>query len=181
MTKNVPSTNSFESQLWFTAQRLLYHVPERPAFPSICCTPHGVGFWVHHKVFTNRPFTEEPKPSSMSREREDTGRYTETVTLDGVLSVFETVDGPVVTSGDVAEALDCSRETARRKLRTLEEQGKVASRKTAGRVVWWVVDEQESVRGIDPEDSFWEFEPGASGESDVSENVDEVLYGKESA
>lgn len=117
----------------------------------------------------------------MSREREDSGRYTERVTLDDVLGVFETVEGPVVTSGDVADALDCSRETARRKLRTLEERGRVASRKTAGRVVWWMVDEREPVRGINPDDSFWEFEPGVSGESDVSENVDEVLYGKESA
>ena len=114
-------------------------------------------------------------------EREDTGRYTETVTLDDVLGVFEIVEGPVVTSGDVAEVLDCSRETARRKLRTLEEQKRVASRKTAGRIVWWIVDEQEPARGVDPDDSFWEFEPGASGESDVSENVDEVLYDKESA
>ena len=136
---------------------------------------------VHHKAFTNRHLFEELEPEAMSRERKDTGRYTEMVTLDDVLDVFETVDGPVVTSGDVAEALDCSRETARRKLRTLEEQKKVASRKTAGRVVWWVVDEQAIARGINPEDSFWEFEPGASGESDVSENVDEILYGKESA
>lgn len=117
----------------------------------------------------------------MSRERGDTGRYTETVTLDDVLEVFETVEGPVVTSGDVAETLDCSRETARRKLRTLEEQGDVASRKTAGRVVWWIVGEQDPARGIDPDDPFWEFEPGASGGSDVSERVDEVLYGDESA
>lgn len=114
-------------------------------------------------------------------EREDSGRYTETITLDSVLDVFETVDGPVVTSGDVAESLECSRETARRKLRTLEEQGRVASRKTAGRVVWWIVDEQEPARGVDPDDPFWEFDPGASGESNVSENVDDVLYGTESA
>lgn len=117
----------------------------------------------------------------MSRERGDAGRYTETVTLDDVLGVFEAVEGPVVTSGDVAETLDCSRETARRKLRTLEEQGHVASRKTAGRVVWWVVDEQGTPRGVDPDDPFWEFKPGASGESDVSERIDEVLYDKESA
>lgn len=118
----------------------------------------------------------------MSKEhREDTGRYTETVALDDVLGVFETVRGPVVTSGDVADALDCSRETARRKLRTLDDQGRVASRKTAGRVVWWVVDEREPAHGIDPDDAFWEFDPGASGESDVSENVDEVLYGTESS
>lgn len=114
----------------------------------------------------------------MSRdERRDGGRFSETVTLDETIEVFDTVEGPVVTSSDVAEALDCSRETARRKLRALEEQGRVASRKTAGRVVWWLVDDEGSVRGVDPDDAFWEFEPGASGESTVSENVDEVLYG----
>lgn len=117
----------------------------------------------------------------MSRERGDTGRYTETVTPDDVLGVFETVEGPVVTSGDVADALDCSRETARRKLRTLEEQDFLASRKTAGRVVWWRLEDREPARGIDPDDPFWEFEPGSSGESDVSERVDEVLYGNGSA
>lgn len=122
-----------------------------------------------------------PNCSHMGREREDSGRFTETVTPENVLEVFESVSGPVVTSGDVAEALECSRETARRKLRTLEEQGRVASRKTAGRVVWWVVSGRESPSAIDPDDPFWEFEPGRSGESDVSETVDELLYGKESA
>ena len=110
--------------------------------------------------------------------REDTEQYTETVPLNNVLGVFEAVQGPVVTSGDVAESLDCSRETARRKLRSLEEQGHVASRKTAGRVVWWVVDDYEPPRGVEPDDSFWEVEPGASGESSVSESVDDVLYGE---
>ena len=133
-------------------------------------------YWVHHKDYGSQAFSF---PVSRD-EREDTGRYVETVTLDDVFAVFETVEGPVVTSGDVAEALDCSRETARRKLRTLEEQGRVAGRKTAGRVVWWVIDEQEPTRGVDSDDSFWEFEPGASGESGVSENVDRVLYGEES-
>lgn len=115
----------------------------------------------------------------MSREeREESGRYAEIVTLDDVVGVFEIVDGPIVTSADVAAALDCSRETARRKLRSLEEQGLVASRKTAGRVVWWQVDSRDqTVEGVDADDPFWDFEPGASGESDVSENVDDVLYG----
>lgn len=117
----------------------------------------------------------------MSRERADSGRFTETVTLDDVLGVFESVEGPVVTSGDVAEALDCSRETARRKLRSLEEQERVASRKTAGRVVWWIVDDHDPPRGVDPDDPFWQFEAGSSGESGVSESVDEILYGEESA
>jgi len=115
----------------------------------------------------------------MSREREDGGRFTETVTLQAVLDVFESVDGPIVTSGDVADELDCSRETARRKLRTLEDQGRLTSRKTAGRVVWWQVESSPSARNVDASDPFWEFDPGASGESDLSERVDGVLYGGE--
>lgn len=138
--------------------------------------------WHPREGFTTRIISSWMVDSFMSSdEREDTGRYTETVTLDDVLSVFETVDGPVVTSGDVADALDCSRETARRKLRTLEEQERIRSRKTAGRMVWWVVDAQESAHDVDPDDPFWQFEPGASGESGVSENVDDVLYNTESA
>ncbi|WP_306421029.1 MULTISPECIES: helix-turn-helix domain-containing protein [Haladaptatus] len=57
-----------------------------------------------------------------------------------MLAIFEEVEGPVVTSGDVADALECSRETARRKLGQLEDQGKVKSRQTAAvRRYWWVV------------------------------------------
>lgn len=136
---------------------------------------------IRHEVFTNRYFTDERHLRAMSRDREDSGRYTESVAPADVLGVFETVNGPVVTSGDVAEELGCSRETARRKLRTLEERGRLASRKTAGRVVWWLVNSDETVRGVDPDDPFWTIEPDASGESDVSENVDEHLYGAESA
>lgn len=115
----------------------------------------------------------------MSRERDESGRYSEAVTPQDVLDVFELIEGPVVTSGDVAHILDCSHETARRKLRALEGGGRLASRKTAGRVVWWVVDDRETPRPVDPDDLFWEFEPGASGRSDVSENVDDLVYGRE--
>lgn len=115
----------------------------------------------------------------MSRERNDTGEYTETVTLEHVLGVFDAVPGPVVTSGDVTERVACSRETARRKLHNLEDRGDVASRKTAGRVVWWLVDDHSPTRGVHAGDPFWEFEPGASGESGVSARVDGVLYGED--
>lgn len=116
-----------------------------------------------------------------NHDRGDSGQYTETVTLDDVLGVFATVGGPVVTSGDIAEALGCSRETGRRKLRTLEAKGHVASRTTAGRIVWWQLDEPDVPSGIDPDDPFWTVEPGASGQGDVSERVDALLYGDESA
>lgn len=73
----------------------------------------------------------------MPRERGDSGQFIESSSGDDVLRVFDAVEGPVVTSADVAEALDVSRETARRKLSELEDEGQVASRKTAGRVVYW--------------------------------------------
>ena len=93
--------------------------------------------------------------------------------------MVEAVPGPVGTSGDVAGRVACSRETARRKLRDVGERGDVASRKTAGRVVWWLVDDHGPTRDVHAEAPFWEFEPGASGESGVSESVDEVLYGED--
>jgi predicted ArsR family transcriptional regulator len=77
----------------------------------------------------------------MEPERSEGGEFVESVTLDAVLGVFTDVEGPVVTSGDVADALGCSRETARRKLRQLHQEGRVSQRKTAGRVVWWLTEE----------------------------------------
>jgi len=69
----------------------------------------------------------------MNRNRDDQGQYTETVSLSEVLGVFETVAGPIVTTSDVASVTGCSRDTARRKLGTLHDNGRVGRRKTAGR------------------------------------------------
>jgi hypothetical protein len=52
----------------------------------------------------------------MVRKRGDSGQYVESITHDAVLGVFERVEGPVITSADVAERLDCSADAARRKL-----------------------------------------------------------------
>jgi predicted ArsR family transcriptional regulator len=83
----------------------------------------------------------------MAPERGNSGQYVDTVTPTDVLGVFESVQGPVVTSADVADELECSRDTARRKLGQLYERGDVTRRKTAGRVVWWLSDEQRSRGG----------------------------------
>lgn len=74
------------------------------------------------------------------RERSDEGTFVEWVTLDAVLGVFEEVRGPVITSSDVAEHLDCTTEAARQKLRRLHERGDVERRKTGRTVVWWLDD-----------------------------------------
>ena len=72
------------------------------------------------------------------RKRDDTtGLYTEKAPLDAVRDVFGRVRGPVVTSSDVAEHLDCTTETARRKLKELYDQGAVDKRTTGRTTVWW--------------------------------------------
>jgi hypothetical protein len=76
----------------------------------------------------------------MPKERGETGRFVETVTPEDVLDVFEAVDGPpVVTSADIADATGLSRDSARRKLTSLHDQGRVGRRESAGRVLYWLV------------------------------------------
>jgi hypothetical protein len=114
----------------------------------------------------------------MTREREDSGQYTETVTPEDVLGVFTEVKGPVVTSGDVAEALSCSRETARRKLHRLEAMDRVASRKTAGRVVWWLTESEQVTATIDPDDPLFSGDPLLAPDEPIDETeIDSVVYG----
>jgi predicted ArsR family transcriptional regulator len=115
----------------------------------------------------------------MSRERTETGEYVETVTTDRVLGVFARVDGPALTSADVAETLDCSRETARRKLSVLAEQGRVDRRKTAGRVIWWLTESEQATPEINPDGAL--FTGGAvfsTDEATDASKVDDYLYGE---
>lgn len=113
----------------------------------------------------------------MSHNRDERGQFSEQVGLTDVLDVFEIVDGPVVTSGDVASATGCSGDTARRKLETLYEQGRVGRRKTAGRVVYWRLDAVEP-NLVNPDDPIFVDRPSfASGEENLSERADDLLYG----
>ena len=91
----------------------------------------------------------------MPREHGDDGTYVETVPLGRVLEVFDAVDGPVILSADVSDALGCSRETARRKLQQLHDRGDLARRKVSRRVIYWRTEggdtfDAEELRG-DPE------------------------------
>ena len=79
----------------------------------------------------------------MPREQSDTGGFVETVHLDDVMGVFEEVEGPpVITSSDVADALGCTPDTARRKFRELEREGRIKRRDPSSRVsLWYPADE----------------------------------------
>lgn len=115
----------------------------------------------------------------MSRNRDERGQYTEKVSLSDVLSVFEAVDGPVVTSGDVASVTGCSDDTARRKLEELHDQGRVGRRKTAGRVIYWQLDAVDP-DPVNPDDPIFTDRPSfSSGRDTLSGQVDDLLYAKE--
>ncbi|WP_122091410.1 helix-turn-helix domain-containing protein [Halalkalicoccus subterraneus] len=116
---------------------------------------------------------------SSDRERNEQGRYVETVSPDTVLEVIQYAPDPIVTAKEVGEKLDCTSEAARQKLLRLQDQGIVARRKVgAGAVVWWFVDDDQSPspREFDADDSlFTDPATFSSGASDVSRNTDEYL------
>lgn len=76
-----------------------------------------------------------------SQKREEGGRFQSSTTPEDVIDVFDEVRGPVVTSSDVADALDCSPKTAKRKLEALADVGRIGGRETAGRTVWWLTED----------------------------------------
>ncbi len=78
----------------------------------------------------------------MPREHGEDGAFIETIGLDDVREVFDAVGGPVILSADVADALGCSRETARRKLKELYDRGDLDRRKVSRRVIYWEPEEE---------------------------------------
>ena len=85
----------------------------------------------------------------MPREQGDSGEFVETIAPEDALDVFDTVDGPVILSADVADHFDVTRETARRKLQQLYDQGDLDRRKVSRRVIYWRPDAGD---GFDAED-----------------------------
>lgn len=79
--------------------------------------------------------------SQGDRKRNQEGQYVETVTRERVLTALEDADEPIMATGDVADALGCSREAARLKLTELAEEGEAERHNVRGAVVvWWHVD-----------------------------------------
>lgn len=76
-------------------------------------------------------------PWSMGdRERNEQGRYTEQVSLEDVLGLFD--GGEPLTAGEVADAFDISNRAALNKLDELHERGEIERKEVGARaVVWW--------------------------------------------
>ena len=75
----------------------------------------------------------------MGKERDDdTGQYTSTTSDAEILRVLREADGAGTT--DVADAFDYEQPTAYRRLRALEDQGRVSAREV-GPALFWVATE----------------------------------------
>jgi Mn-dependent DtxR family transcriptional regulator len=77
-------------------------------------------------------------PVTHGKDRdEESGRYTDTYTEDDLLEAIRDLGGMAGTS-DVAGHVGCARDTAYKKLKQMEEDGTVSSRKVGGALLWSV-------------------------------------------
>ena len=61
-----------------------------------------------------------------------------TVSDEEILAVFVNAEDPVLMADEVAESLPIGRRAVYNRLRSLEEQGTLKSKKTGARsIVWW--------------------------------------------
>lgn len=75
------------------------------------------------------------------RDRDtESGRYTPSVTDDEIIEFVEELDG--AGTGEVAEEFDYRQPSAYRRLKALEEDGRIRSRRIGGSMFWRVVEEE---------------------------------------
>lgn len=79
-------------------------------------------------------------------------------------------------TAEIAEAVGVTRQNADKRLRALEDEGIVRSKKIGGSLAWSLAEGREVVSHVDPDDDFWEAETYA-GEEMSAEDVDDALYG----
>jgi len=114
------------------------------------------------------------------RARDEDGQFVETVTPERVLGVLRAADAPFVTAGDVSDELGCTPEAVTKKLKRLQEQGRVARRRVGARaVVWWLTESPSLETGGEhyPDDPLFAAPPldGEDGEPIGVADTDDLL------
>lgn len=109
----------------------------------------------------------------MPRQQDpETGKFSPVYNDDDFLDALRKL-GQAGT-GEIAELVGCSSDHAYRRLRSLEEDGRVDSRVVGGAKLWERVG---GPSGVNPNDPFFSFEAVASGERTDASKADEYLYG----
>lgn len=97
------------------------------------------------------------------QQRDESGEFTEKVSDQDVLKVFDFADEPVLTASEVAAQLPITREAAGRRLNQMREDGLVDRKQTGARAIaWWATvapaPSPETLRDIEATEG--EFEAG---------------------
>ena len=78
--------------------------------------------------------------ANMVKERDEgSGKFTQSVSDEEIIEFIHDRDG--VATADVADQFDYKRPSAYRRLRSLEEDGRVVSREIGNSLLWLVDDE----------------------------------------
>ena len=73
-----------------------------------------------------------------NRSRRKSGEFSEEVSDNDVLKVFDAADAPFLTAGEIADALPLSQSGANYRLNKMRERGLVDRKETGARSVgWW--------------------------------------------
>ncbi len=83
----------------------------------------------------------------MTRKRREGGHYQQTYSDQTFLDAFREAAIPVLTSLEVAEAVGCTRETARVRLNELAEDGELYRKEVGSRAVVYVLLPDSRITG----------------------------------
>lgn len=83
---------------------------------------------------------------------------------------------PAATS-EVAETVGVARQSADYRLRQLEDEGMVRSKRIGNSLAWSLTETSRDPHPVDPADVFWEAETYEGAEMNASE-IDDVIYGE---
>lgn len=113
-------------------------------------------------------------------DRDESGRYTSTVSDATILTAIDQAPGQVGTAAELADDLPIGRRAVRERLLTLKDQGAVDRKKVGGRaVVWWRTDDTDQEEDEIPDDDPLFSAPTFTiGEPIDEEDIDDVLYGE---
>lgn len=99
------------------------------------------------------------------------GRHSDEEYLDAVRE-----HQPAATS-EVAAAVGVARQSADYRLRQLEDDGKVTSKRIGNSLAWSLPRPVVEPHGVNPEDAFWNAET-YEGEATRTSEIDEIVYGE---
>jgi hypothetical protein len=101
--------------------------------------------------------SDSESPGRNTKRAAESGQYASQYSTDTIIETLER--GDVVGTQDVADALGCVYDTAYKRLRKLEDEGRVRSQKVANTRIWELADVRED-----------EDEPDQDRDGDVRED-----------